>query len=92
MWSLAWPLMLLALPLPFLVRALMPPVVSAQGEGFAPEALQQGVRRKPAFAAEPKRASAEIVHGKPREPICQRGLVEQRHVGARVALQGIERL
>ena len=34
MWSLAWPLMLLALPLPFLVRALMPPVVSAQDAGL----------------------------------------------------------
>ncbi len=34
MWSLAWPWMLLALPLPLLVRYLMPPVVSAQDAGL----------------------------------------------------------
>jgi Ca-activated chloride channel family protein len=34
MWSLAWPWMLLALPLPLLVRALMPPVVGTQDAGL----------------------------------------------------------
>jgi Ca-activated chloride channel family protein len=34
MWSLAWPLMLLALPLPLLVRALTPPVVGTQDAGL----------------------------------------------------------
>ncbi len=34
MWSLAWPWMLLALPLPFIVRALMPPVVGTQDAGL----------------------------------------------------------
>ena len=34
MWSLAWPWMLLALPLPLLVRALMPPVVVSQDAGL----------------------------------------------------------
>mgnify|MGYP001825848088 FL=1 len=34
MWSLAWPWMLLALPLPWIVRALMPPVVSARDAGL----------------------------------------------------------
>jgi Ca-activated chloride channel family protein len=34
MWSLAWPWMLLALPLPLVVRALMPPVVSARDAGL----------------------------------------------------------
>jgi Ca-activated chloride channel family protein len=34
MWSLAWPWMLLALPLPLIVRALLPPVVSARDAGL----------------------------------------------------------
>jgi Ca-activated chloride channel family protein len=34
MWSLAWPWMLLALPLPFLVRYLMPAVVGTQDAGL----------------------------------------------------------
>jgi len=34
MWSLAWPWMLLALPLPLLVRKLMPPVVGTQDAGL----------------------------------------------------------
>jgi Ca-activated chloride channel family protein len=34
MWSLAWPWMLLALPLPWIVRALLPPVVSARDAGL----------------------------------------------------------
>ena len=34
MWSLAWPWMLLALPLPFLVRYLMPAVVGTQDTGL----------------------------------------------------------
>ena len=34
MWSLAWPWMLLALPLPLVVRALLPPVVSARDAGL----------------------------------------------------------
>ncbi len=34
MWSLAWPLMLLALPLPWLARALLPPVVATQDAGL----------------------------------------------------------
>ena len=34
MWSLAWPWMLLALPLPFLVRYLLPPVVGTQDAGL----------------------------------------------------------
>lgn len=34
MWSLAWPWMLLALPLPFLVRALLPPVIGTQDAGL----------------------------------------------------------
>lgn len=34
MWSLAWPWMLLALPLPLLVRALMPAVVGSQDAGL----------------------------------------------------------
>ena len=34
MWSLAWPWMLLALPLPLIVRALMPAVVGTQDAGF----------------------------------------------------------
>ena len=34
MWSLAWPWMLLALPLPLLVRYLMPPVVGTQDAGL----------------------------------------------------------
>ena len=34
MWSLAWPLMLLALPLPWLIRKLTPPVVGTQDAGL----------------------------------------------------------
>ena len=34
MWSLAWPWMLLALPLPLIVRALMPPVIGTQDAGL----------------------------------------------------------
>ncbi len=34
MWSLAWPWMLLALPLPLLVRAILPPVLSTQEAGL----------------------------------------------------------
>ena len=34
MWSLAWPWMLLALPLPFVVRALLPPVVGTEDAGL----------------------------------------------------------
>jgi Ca-activated chloride channel family protein len=34
MWSLAWPWMLLALPLPLIVRALMPAVVGTQDAGL----------------------------------------------------------
>ena len=34
MWSLAWPWMMLALPLPWIVRALMPPVVGTQDAGL----------------------------------------------------------
>jgi Ca-activated chloride channel family protein len=34
MWSLAWPWMLLALPLPLIVRKLLPPVVSARDAGL----------------------------------------------------------
>ena len=34
MWSLAWPWILLALPLPLLVRVLMPPVISTQDAGL----------------------------------------------------------
>ena len=34
MWSLAWPWMLLALPLPLLVRMLLPPVMGAQDAGL----------------------------------------------------------
>jgi Ca-activated chloride channel family protein len=34
MWSLAWPWMLLALPLPLLVRALMPAVIGTQDAGL----------------------------------------------------------
>lgn len=34
MWSLAWPWMLLALPLPLLVRKLLPPVIGAQDAGL----------------------------------------------------------
>jgi len=34
MWSLAWPWMLLALPLPLLVRYLMSPVVGTQDAGL----------------------------------------------------------
>lgn len=34
MWSLAWPWMLLALPLPLLIRKLMPPVVGTQDAGL----------------------------------------------------------
>jgi len=34
MWSLAWPWMLLALPLPLLVRYLTPPVVGTQDAGL----------------------------------------------------------
>jgi len=34
MWSFAWPWMLLALPLPWLVRAVMPPVVNPQDAGL----------------------------------------------------------
>jgi Ca-activated chloride channel family protein len=34
MWSLAWPWMLLALPLPLLVRAFMPPVVGTRDAGL----------------------------------------------------------
>jgi len=34
MWSLAWPWMLLALPLPLLVRKLVPPVVGTQDAGL----------------------------------------------------------
>jgi len=34
MWSLAWPWMLLALPLPLLVRMLLPPVVGTQDAGL----------------------------------------------------------
>ena len=34
MWALAWPWMLLALPLPLLVRYLMPPVVGTQDAGL----------------------------------------------------------
>ena len=34
MWSLAWPWMLLALPLPLLVRKLMTPVVGSPDAGL----------------------------------------------------------
>lgn len=34
MWSLAWPWMLLALPLPLIARALLPPVVATQDAGL----------------------------------------------------------
>ncbi len=34
MWSLAWPWVLLALPLPLLVRYLMPPVIGTQDAGL----------------------------------------------------------
>ena len=34
MWSLAWPWMLLALPLPLLVRAIMSPVTESQEAGL----------------------------------------------------------
>ena len=34
MWSLSWPWMLLALPLPFLVRSLMPPIIGTQDAGL----------------------------------------------------------
>jgi len=34
MWSLAWPWMLLALPLPLIVRALLPPVIGTQDAGL----------------------------------------------------------
>lgn len=34
MWSLAWPWMLLALPLPLLIRKMMPPVIGTQDAGL----------------------------------------------------------
>ena len=34
MYSLAWPWMLLALPLPFVVRAVMSPVIGKQDAGL----------------------------------------------------------
>lgn len=34
MWSLAWPWMLLALPLPLLIRKILPPVISTQDAGL----------------------------------------------------------
>ena len=34
MWSLAWPWMLLALPLPLLIRKLMPPIIGTQDAGL----------------------------------------------------------
>ena len=34
MWSLAWPWMLLALPLPLLIRKLLPPVIGTQDAGL----------------------------------------------------------
>jgi len=40
MWSLAWPWMLLALPLPIFVRYLMPPVVGAQDAGLKVPSLK----------------------------------------------------
>ncbi len=40
MWSLAWPWMLLTLPLPWIVRALMPPVVNPQDAGLRVPSFQ----------------------------------------------------
>ena len=40
MWSLAWPWMLAALPLPLLVRYLMPPVVGSQDAGLKVPSLR----------------------------------------------------
>ena len=40
MWSLAWPWMLLALPLPLLVRAMMEPVVGSQDAGLKVPSLK----------------------------------------------------
>ena len=40
MWSLAWPWLLLTLPLPWIVRALMPPVLNPQDAGLRVPSFQ----------------------------------------------------
>ena len=61
----------------------------AQCDRLAPKAAHQRIGIEPAFAGQAERAGGEVVGREPRKALAQLGWIEQRHIGAEIALNAV---